>query len=87
MNGEGRRRGEPVGGAPGRSAVQKRKRVDTASGSGALASGQPLPRHLQGHIGKQLRAAYTELVNEPVPDKISELLEQLKAAETGGAKE
>lgn len=32
---------------------------------------------LQGHLGRQLRAVYGELVNEPVPEKFTKLLEEL----------
>jgi hypothetical protein len=37
---------------------------------------------LQGILGKQLRAAYGELLNAPVPDRINDLINQLKDAET-----
>jgi hypothetical protein len=33
---------------------------------------------IQHEIGKHLRAHYDDLVNEPVPDKFMELLEQLE---------
>jgi hypothetical protein len=36
---------------------------------------------LQGILGKQLRAAYGELLNSPVPDRINDLINQLKDAE------
>jgi hypothetical protein len=32
---------------------------------------------IQEHIGRQLRALYDDLLNQPVPDRFSELLEQL----------
>ena len=32
---------------------------------------------LQGHLGRQLRTLYGELVNEPIPDKFTKLLEEL----------
>ena len=37
---------------------------------------------LQGILGKQLRAAYGELLNTPVPDRINDLINQLKDAES-----
>ena len=37
---------------------------------------------LQGILGKQLRAAYGELLNAPVPDRINDLITQLKDAES-----
>ncbi len=44
-----------------------------------------LPQELQGHIGKHLRAHYGNLVQEPVPDKILEVLKQLEAKEKRGS--
>ena len=36
---------------------------------------------LPGILGKQLRAAYGELLNSPVPDAITELIKKLEAKE------
>lgn len=36
---------------------------------------------LPGILGKQLRSAYSELLNAPVPDSITNLIEQLKSKE------
>lgn len=41
----------------------------------------PLTPKLQGHIGRQLRAAYSQLVHEPMPDKFTKLIEELAAAQ------
>jgi len=41
---------------------------------------------LPGILGKQLRAAYGELLNAPVPDAITELIKRLESQEAGGAK-
>jgi hypothetical protein len=38
---------------------------------------------LPGILGKQLRAAYGELLNAPVPDAIAELIKRLENAEPG----
>ena len=38
---------------------------------------------LPGILGKQLRAAYGELLNAPVPDAISELIKKLESAKPG----
>ena len=46
----------------------------------------PLPPELQGQLGKRLREAYSDLVNQPVPDKFLTLLEQLKTSEKTGGK-
>jgi hypothetical protein len=50
------------------------------------ADGRPRTRNqhvLPGILGRQLRAAYGELLNAPVPDRISELINQLKNAPAG----
>jgi Anti-sigma factor NepR len=36
---------------------------------------------LPGILGKQLRAAYSELLNAPVPDAITQLVKQLESKE------
>ena len=38
---------------------------------------------LPGILGKQLRAAYGELLNAPVPDAISDLIKKLESAQPG----
>ena len=40
-----------------------------------------LPPELQGQLGKRLRESYSELVNQPIPDKFLLLLEELKKSE------
>ena len=52
--------------------------ADAAGQSGGRGSNQ---QALQGILGKQLRAAYGELLNAPVPDRINDLINQLKDAE------
>ena len=42
----------------------------------------PLSKELQDHIGGKLRAAYGQLVQEPVPDRFADLLKQLSEAES-----
>ena len=41
-----------------------------------------LEADLQAHIGRQLRAVYDEIANEPVPDRFLKLLEQLERQRT-----
>jgi len=62
-----------------------------ACGSGASTNAaapdpgndQPgLDREVQAHIGQQLRAAYREILNQPVPDRFVRLLEELAAQES-----
>jgi hypothetical protein len=38
---------------------------------------------LPGILGKQLRAAYGELLNTPVPDRIADLIKQLEGKQPG----
>jgi hypothetical protein len=38
---------------------------------------------LPGILGKQLRAAYGELLNAPVPDAFTDLIKRLESKETG----
>lgn len=47
--------------------------VETAREGGML-----LPSAVQEHLGRQLRAAYSVLVNEPIPEKLVELLRKLE---------
>lgn len=42
-----------------------------------------LDRSLQAQIGRQLRAIYSELAKEPVPDRFVKLLEALENKEKG----
>jgi hypothetical protein len=52
------------------------------------ADGAPRIRNqhiLPGILGKQLRAAYGELLNAPVPDSISDLIKQLEGKQPGKA--
>ena len=48
-------------------------RNDMAPPRGAI-----LEADLQAHIGRQLRAVYDEVVNEAVPDRFLQLLEELE---------
>jgi hypothetical protein len=61
---------EPTTGRPAKSATD-----DQAGGRGNNKQA------LQGILGKQLRAAYGELLNAPVPDRINDLINKLKDAE------
>jgi len=46
----------------------------------------PLSKEIQNHIGSRLRAVYGQLVQEPIPERFSELLKQLNT-ETPNAPE
>lgn len=43
----------------------------------------PLQAGLQAHIGRQLRAVYDAVANEPVPDRFLKLLEELERKKSG----
>lgn len=57
------------------------KLSDKAPGAPRARSQDILP----GILGKQLKAAYGELLNAPVPDAITDLINQLKSKEAGAA--
>jgi hypothetical protein len=48
-----------------------------------IAHEPTLPPHVAAYLGEQLKAYYSHLTNEPVPDRFVELLEQL--GQDGGA--
>jgi len=50
------------------------------------ASSSGLPNNVQQHIGNMLRVSFQELLAEPVPDRFSQLLEQLEQAEKSKVK-
>lgn len=52
--------------------------IDTETGSGTSPQLSPA---LQGHLGRQLRAVYTELVHEPMPDRFTKLLQELASSQ------
>ena len=82
--------GKPYGGAapqePQRASAPAPADDEPTTGRPAVDAGQAGGRGgnkgaLQGILGKQLRAAYGELLNAPVPDRINDLINQLKDAE------
>jgi hypothetical protein len=60
---------------------------DTVEGADDGADSEARRARLQhvlpGILGKQLRAAYGELLNAPVPDAISDLIKKLESAQPG----
>ena len=65
-----------VGQAPARRAVPRR-------GSGNPPSRQGhLDQRTQKHLGSIIKKSYDELLRQPVPDKLVELLEELARRET-----
>lgn len=51
--------------------------------AGLVSSEGALEPELQAHIGRQLRAMYNEVVNEPVPDRLLLLLQDLERKQAG----
>ena len=45
-------------------------------------AGPQIDSRIQHEIGKHLRDQYTEILAEPVPDKIMQLLKQLEQSQT-----
>lgn len=48
-----------------------------APGAAGQEHAPALQPHVQDHIGRQLRAIYDDLLNQPVPDRFKELMEKL----------
>jgi hypothetical protein len=46
-----------------------------------------LDTDVQSHIGRQLRAGYVDILNQPVPDRFLELLAELDRREDGGQRD
>jgi hypothetical protein len=59
--------------------------AETMPGEAAPPAGAVFEADLQAHIGRQLRAVYDEVVNEAVPDRFLQLLEELERKKTEGA--
>ena len=59
------------------------KPMETASTRSKKPNAKPakLSRDVQTRLGQQLRAAYDEVVSQGVPDRFTELLNQLDADE------
>ena len=68
-----------AGGAP----KQKGDKMQIGTGHDpSEGTGPQMDVRIQHEIGKHLRAHYDDVVNEPVPDKFMELLEQLEQSVT-----
>jgi hypothetical protein len=65
------------------SPKKKGEKMQIATGHGSEdGSGPRIDTRIQHEIGKHLRAHYEGVVNEPVPDRFMELLEQLEQSVT-----
>ena len=66
------------------SDMSRRRGTAAASKPGAEEPEEPsLDRAIQSRIGDQLRAMYDNLMEQPIPDRFSELLGQLEKGEDG----
>lgn len=57
----------------------KQEEVDTAMDAPRANARPELDRATQARIGDQLRAMYSELLQQPVPDRFAELIGKLDA--------
>ncbi len=64
------------------SGMGKSKRAGESSGP---ADKPKLSKGAQDRIGRELRAYYQDLVDEPLPDKLQALIESLGTEEQSGA--
>jgi hypothetical protein len=58
------------------------KRMRSEMGGIGSDPGAHIDPRVQTEIGKHLRAIYDDVINEPVPSKFMELLEQLERSTT-----
>lgn len=54
--------------------------ASSRSGQRRARTSPSLPSAIQDHIGRQLRAAYDDVVKEPVPERFLTLLQELDQA-------
>lgn len=47
-------------------------------------AGTPMTQKLQSHIGRHLQAMYDEVAQEPVPERLLNLLQELERKEKDG---
>lgn len=66
---------------PGNGSRMKETEMRDFSAGKAAAHVDP---RVQNEIGKHLRAIYDDVINEPVPNKFMDLLEQLERSTTRG---
>ncbi len=64
--------------------TSERVRHDDADFSVTDATGAPMPQKLQSHIGRHLQAMYDEVAQEPVPERLLNLLQELERKEKDG---
>jgi hypothetical protein len=66
------------------STREKPDEFDPEPGPGQRTGGREgLNSGIQGFIGRQLKAVYADLVNEPIPDVLLKLVDELERKEKG----
>jgi hypothetical protein len=60
-----------------RRSAQRPERAPKGSDGPPLPEVPSLQPQIQDHIGRQLRAMYATVLNQPVPDRFRELMERL----------
>ena len=73
--------GTAMNGPPSKSPDSSEKPPE--NGPAGKSGGPKLDRGTQSRIGDQLRAMYTDLMEQPVPDKFKALLDQLDQRKEG----
>lgn len=63
-------------------AADARNKSMRTEASEEISSRAQIEPRIQTEIGKHLRAIYDDVINEPVPSKFMELLEQLEQSTT-----
>jgi hypothetical protein len=58
-------------------------RTDMQAAGPPGAAAARIDTRIQREIGKQLRAIYDDVINEPVPNRFMELLEKLERSTSG----
>jgi hypothetical protein len=79
MNRKNDDRGDKIAGFPSHRGPHGETSIDRAQSNGQ--SRQKLPPEVHAFLGHRLRAAYSDLINEPVPSALLDLLDRLKAQE------
>lgn len=74
----------PEGGGPAQPS-SRLVHPDTDEGESSSPARARHQNVLPGILGKQLRAAYGELLNAPIPDSITDLIKQLERGEADKA--
>jgi len=72
-----------MAGSPKRDAKTAGAPAKRAAAAGGPAGGPGLDRVIQAQIGDKLRSLYGELVEQPVPDRLTAILDRLSAGKTG----